>query len=194
MKLDVKGTQFLEPLFEFSGACTGCGETPYLKLLTQLYGDRAIIANATGCSSIFGAQPPDDAVHAERATGRGPAWANSLFEDNAEFGFGMRLAIDKQAEHARELLAKLGTAVGDGLVEGAPRGRPDRRGRHREAARAGEAPQGEAVGREDARGAPAQGRRRLPRPQVRLDRRRRRLGVRHRLRRPRPRHRVWAAT
>jgi pyruvate-ferredoxin/flavodoxin oxidoreductase len=116
VKLDVKGTQFLEPLFEFSGACTGCGETPYLKLLTQLYGDRAVIANATGCSSIFGGNLPTT-PYTQNAQGRGPAWANSLFEDNAEFGFGMRLGIDKQAEHARELLQKLGTAVGDGLVK-----------------------------------------------------------------------------
>jgi pyruvate-ferredoxin/flavodoxin oxidoreductase len=116
VKLDVKGTQFLEPLFEFSGACTGCGETPYLKLLTQLYGDRAVIANATGCSSIFGGNLPTT-PYTQNRDGRGPAWANSLFEDNAEFGFGMRLAIDKQAEHARELLAKLGSAVGDGLVK-----------------------------------------------------------------------------
>jgi len=116
VKLDVKGTQFLEPLFEFSGACTGCGETPYLKLLTQLYGDRAVIANATGCSSIFGGNLPTT-PYTQNRDGRGPAWANSLFEDNAEFGFGMRLAIDKQAEHAKELLAKLGSAVGDGLVK-----------------------------------------------------------------------------
>jgi pyruvate-ferredoxin/flavodoxin oxidoreductase len=116
VKLDVKGTQFLEPLFEFSGACTGCGETPYLKLLTQLYGDRAVIANATGCSSIFGGNLPTT-PYTQNAQGRGPAWANSLFEDNAEFGFGMRLAIDKQAEHAKELLATLGTAIGDGLVK-----------------------------------------------------------------------------
>jgi pyruvate-ferredoxin/flavodoxin oxidoreductase len=116
VKLDVKGTQFLEPLFEFSGACTGCGETPYLKLLTQLYGDRAVIANATGCSSIFGGNLPTT-PYTQNKDGRGPAWSNSLFEDNAEFGFGMRLAIDKQAEHARELLAKLGTHVGDALVK-----------------------------------------------------------------------------
>jgi pyruvate-ferredoxin/flavodoxin oxidoreductase len=116
VKLDVKGTQFLEPLFEFSGACTGCGETPYLKLLTQLYGDRAIIANATGCSSIFGANLPTT-PYTQNAQGRGPAWANSLFEDNAEFGFGMRLAIDKQAEHARELLSKMGAKLGDALVK-----------------------------------------------------------------------------
>ncbi len=115
VKLDVKGTQFLAPLFEFSGACTGCGETPYIKLLTQLYGDRAVIANATGCSSIFGGNLPTT-PYTQNAEGRGPAWANSLFEDNAEFGFGMRLAIDKQAEHAKELLRKLGTQVGDALV------------------------------------------------------------------------------
>jgi len=117
LKLDVKGTQFLEPLFEFSGACTGCGETPYVKLLTQLYGDRAIVANATGCSSIYGANLPTT-PYTTNADGRGPAWANSLFEDNAEFGFGMRLAVDKQAEHARELLATLGTEVGDELIKG----------------------------------------------------------------------------
>ncbi len=116
VKLDVKGTQFLEPLFEFSGACTGCGETPYLKLLTQLYGDRAVIANATGCSSIFGGNLPTT-PYTQNQDGRGPAWANSLFEDNAEFGLGMRLAIDTQAEHARQLLAKLGTQLGDGLVK-----------------------------------------------------------------------------
>ncbi|HEY6104644.1 MAG TPA: thiamine pyrophosphate-dependent enzyme, partial [Anaeromyxobacteraceae bacterium] len=116
LKLDVKGTQFLEPLFEFSGACTGCGETPYVKLLTQLYGDRAIIANATGCSSIYGANLPTT-PYTVNGQGRGPAWANSLFEDNAEFGFGMRLAVDKQAEHARELLSGLGAKVGDELVK-----------------------------------------------------------------------------
>ncbi len=116
IKLDVKGTQFLEPLFEFSGACTGCGETPYIKLLTQLYGDRAIIANATGCSSIFGANLPTT-PYTKNDAGRGPAWANSLFEDNAEFGYGIRLAVDKQTEHARELLSQLGTVVGDDLVK-----------------------------------------------------------------------------
>jgi pyruvate-ferredoxin/flavodoxin oxidoreductase len=115
VKLDVKGTQFLEPLFEFSGACTGCGETPYIKLLTQLYGDRAVIANATGCSSIYGGNLPTT-PYTQNKDGRGPAWANSLFEDNAEFGFGLRLAIDKQNEQARELLATMGTLVGDALV------------------------------------------------------------------------------
>jgi len=116
VKLDVKGTQFLEPLFEFSGACAGCGETPYIKLLTQLYGDRLLIANATGCSSIYGANLPTT-PYACNADGRGPAWSNSLFEDNAEFGLGMRLAVDKQGAHAREILATLGTQVGDELVK-----------------------------------------------------------------------------
>ncbi len=116
IKLDVKGSQFLEPLFEFSGACTGCGETPYIKLVTQLVGDRAVIANATGCSSIFGGNLPTT-PYTQNAEGRGPAWNNSLFEDNAEFGFGMRLAIDKQAEMAREILARLGGQVGDELVK-----------------------------------------------------------------------------
>jgi pyruvate-ferredoxin/flavodoxin oxidoreductase len=117
VKLDVKGTQFLQPLFEFSGACTGCGETPYVKLLTQLYGDRVLIANATGCSSIYGGNLPTTPYTQDAATGRGPAWCNSLFEDNAEFGFGMRLAVDKQNEQAKELLKKLGGTLGDGLVK-----------------------------------------------------------------------------
>ncbi|HZZ86220.1 MAG TPA: pyruvate:ferredoxin (flavodoxin) oxidoreductase [Anaeromyxobacteraceae bacterium] len=117
LKLDTKGTQFLEPLFEFSGACSGCGETPYLKLLTQLYGDRMLIANATGCSSIYGANLPTTPYSTD-GCGRGPAWANSLFEDNAEFGFGLRLAVDKQGEFARELLVRLAPQVGDALVDG----------------------------------------------------------------------------
>jgi pyruvate-ferredoxin/flavodoxin oxidoreductase len=116
VKLDVKGTQFLQPLFEFSGACTGCGETPYVKLLTQLYGDRVVIANATGCSSIYGGNLPTT-PYTLAENGRGPAWSNSLFEDNAEFGLGMRLAIDWQAQHARELLQRLGAQVGDELVK-----------------------------------------------------------------------------
>ncbi|MCU0229440.1 MAG: thiamine pyrophosphate-dependent enzyme, partial [Bryobacterales bacterium] len=111
----VKDIQILQPLFEFSGACTGCGETPYVKLLTQLFGDRALIANATGCSSIYGGNLPTT-PYTTNAQGRGPTWSNSLFEDNAEFGLGMRLAIDKQAEYARELLAKLGGLVGEELA------------------------------------------------------------------------------
>ncbi len=116
VKLDVKGTQFLEPLFEYSGACAGCGETPYVKLLTQLYGDRAIIANATGCSSIYGANLPTTPYSMNDA-GRGPAWANSLFEDNAEFGLGIRLAVDKLSEQSRYLLREVGGKVGGDLVK-----------------------------------------------------------------------------
>ncbi len=117
VKLDVKGIQFLEPLFEFSGACSGCGETPYIKLLTQLYGDRLLIANATGCSSIYGGNLPTTPYTVNKA-GRGPAWANSLFEDNAEFGYGMRLAVEKHAEQARELLVRNSSLLPEELVHG----------------------------------------------------------------------------
>jgi pyruvate-ferredoxin/flavodoxin oxidoreductase len=106
VKTDIKSTQFLEPLFEYSGACAGCGETPYIKLLTQLYGDHLLIANATGCSSIYGGNLPTTPYTVNR-DGRGPGWANSLFEDNAEFGLGMRLAADTQAEEAQRLLRVL---------------------------------------------------------------------------------------
>jgi len=111
----IRQQQVQEPLFEFSGACSGCGETPYLKLLSQLFGDRALIANATGCSSIYGGNLPTT-PWAKNADGRGPAWCNSLFEDNAEFGLGFRLSIDKQTEFARELLLQLGSQVGDDLA------------------------------------------------------------------------------
>jgi pyruvate-ferredoxin/flavodoxin oxidoreductase len=113
----VRGTQFLEPLFEFSSACAGCGETPYLKLLSQLFGDRAMVANATGCSSIYGGNLPTT-PWTIGADGRGPAWSNSLFEDNAEFGLGFRLAADGQTELARRRLAELRDAVGAELVNG----------------------------------------------------------------------------
>ncbi len=112
----VKGTQLYEPLFEFSGACSGCGETPYLKLLTQLFGDRMIVANATGCSSIFGGNLPTT-PWTHNKDGHGPAWANSLFEDNAEFGLGIRLATDKKKETALHLLHKLKNTVGPVLAE-----------------------------------------------------------------------------
>src|SRR5580765_5387591 len=111
----IRQQQVQEPLFEFSGACSGCGETPYLKLLSQLFGDRALIANATGCSSIYGGNLPTT-PWSKNSDGRGPAWANSLFEDNAEFGLGFRLSIDKQTEFARELLLQLGTQIGDELA------------------------------------------------------------------------------
>jgi len=116
IKLDtVKGSQMLEPLFEFSGACAGCGETPYLKLLTQLYGDRLLIANATGCSSIFGGNLPTTPWRANDL-GLGPAWANSLFEDNAEFGLGLRLALDQEAAEAGRLVTELSGQLGEDLV------------------------------------------------------------------------------
>jgi pyruvate-ferredoxin/flavodoxin oxidoreductase len=112
---DVKSTQLLQPLFEYSGACAGCGETPYLKLLTQLFGDRMVVANATGCSSIFGGNLPTTPWATDGA-GRGPTWSNSLFEDNAEFGLGMRLAIDQQRSLAHTLLRRLAGDVGQELV------------------------------------------------------------------------------
>ncbi len=113
---NVKGSQFLEPLFEFSGACSGCGETPYIKMLTQLFGDSIMIANATGCSSIYGGNLPTTPYKTNKE-GRGPAWANSLFEDNAEFGFGMKLALSKKQEIAVGLLKSLEGTVGSELVD-----------------------------------------------------------------------------
>jgi len=112
----VRGTQFLEPLFEFSGACEGCGETPYLKLISQLFGDRLTVANATGCSSIYGGNLPTTPWTVGE-DGRGPAWSNSLFEDNAEFGLGLRLAADRHTEIARRLLTDMRDAVGPELVD-----------------------------------------------------------------------------
>ena len=112
----IKSLQLLQPLFEFSGACAGCGETPYLKLMSQLFGDRAVIANATGCSSIFGGNLPTT-PWSVNSDGRGPAWVNSLFEDNAEFGLGMRLALDQQLDFARILLKRLESSLGAELVD-----------------------------------------------------------------------------
>ena len=112
----VKGSQYLQPLFEYSGACAACGETPYVKLLSQLFGNRAIIGNATGCSSIYGGNLPTT-PWAQTAEGRGPVWSNSLFEDNAEFGLGFRLTLDKHREYAGELLTRLAKNVGEDLAE-----------------------------------------------------------------------------
>ncbi len=112
----VKDGQLLRPLFEFSGACAGCGETPYVKLVSQLFGDRTFVANATGCSSIYGGNLPTT-PWAVNKDGRGPTWMNSLFEDNAEFGLGMRVTIDKQVEYAHELLVRLAPQLGESLVE-----------------------------------------------------------------------------
>ncbi|HET7177330.1 MAG TPA: pyruvate:ferredoxin (flavodoxin) oxidoreductase, partial [Solirubrobacterales bacterium] len=116
-RMDAKASQLLQPLFEYSGACAGCGETPYVKLLTQLFGDRLLVANATGCSSIYGGNLPTTPYAVDR-DGRGPAWANSLFEDNAEFGLGLRVAADKHREQAEELLRQLAGDLGDELVSG----------------------------------------------------------------------------
>jgi pyruvate-ferredoxin/flavodoxin oxidoreductase len=113
----VKGSQFLQPLFEYSGACSGCGETPYVKLVSQLFGDRTVVANATGCSSIYGGNLPTT-PWSQNKDGRGPAWSNSLFEDNAEFGMGMRLTLDKHNEMARELVALLAGEIGEELARG----------------------------------------------------------------------------
>ncbi len=113
---NVKNVQLLQPLFEFSGACSGCGETPYVKLVSQLFGDRALVANATGCTSIYGGNLPTTPWTFNKA-GRGPAWANSLFEDNAEFGLGMRLTLDKQSQYARELVARMRDQIGAELAD-----------------------------------------------------------------------------
>jgi len=112
----IKGTQFVTPLFEFSGACAGCGETPYIKLLTQLVGDRLLIANATGCSSIFGGNLPTTPYCANQE-GRGPSWANSLFEDNAEFGLGLHLAVQQRSRSAKELVKELSASIGIDLAQ-----------------------------------------------------------------------------
>ena len=110
-KESVKGSQFAQPLLEFSGACAGCGETPYAKLITQLFGDRMYIANATGCSSIWGGSAPST-PYTTNHKGHGPAWANSLFEDNAEFGLGMALAVKQMRERLKGLLEKLRAVQG----------------------------------------------------------------------------------
>ncbi len=123
-KVDLKSSQFLQPLFEYSGACAGCGETPYIKVLTQLFGDRAVIANATGCSSIYGGNLPTTPYTVNR-DGRGPAWANSLFEDNAEFGLGLRLAVDSHRGQALQLLGSLGTEIGESLTQSLIEGAQD---------------------------------------------------------------------
>ncbi len=104
-RIDIRTSQLISPLFEYSGACSGCGETPYIKLLTQLYGDRMLIANATGCSSIYGGNLPSTPYTTD-ANGRGPAWANSLFEDNAEFGLGFRLTVDQHRQRVMRLLSE----------------------------------------------------------------------------------------
>ena len=182
---NIRQQQIQEPLFEFSGACAGCGETPYLKLMSQLFGDRAIIANATGCSSIYGGNLPDYALD-EECAGRGPAWSNSLFEDNAEFGLGFRLSIDKQTEFAQELVKRVAGTIGEELATAiltSPQ---------KDEADIYEQRQRVDLLKEKLHGvdsAEAKSncfcRRRPAGQEKHLDRRRRRLGLRHRLRRPR---------
>jgi pyruvate-ferredoxin/flavodoxin oxidoreductase len=172
----VRGTQFLEPLFEFSGACAGCGETPYIKLLSQLFGDRLMVANATGCSSIYGGNLPTTPWTTD-ADGRGPAWSNSLFEDNAEFGLGFRLAADGHTDLARRRLAEMREAIGADLVDGilaAPQVRESELRAQRE--RVAELRRRLDGLNGSRRRRPGQ-RRRPSRPAFGVDRRRRRLGL-----------------
>ncbi len=182
----VKDAQLLEPLFEFSGACSGCGETPYISTMTRLFGDRALIANATGCSSIYGGNLPTT-PYTVNSEGRGPAWSNSLFEDNAEFGMGMRLAIDKQNQYAKELVERLSSKIGDDLavaILSADQSTEEGIFAQRERVKALKEQTGRGQVASCTRSA---GGRRRTRPEERLDHRRRRLGLRHRLRRPRSR-------
>src|SRR5699024_5063358 len=115
-RIDIRTSQLLTPLFEYSGACAGCGETPYIKLLTQLYGDRLLIANATGCSSIYGGNLPST-PYTTNKEGRGPAWANALFEDNAEFGLGFKLSVEQHKQRISRLLAHLAPQLPTSLIE-----------------------------------------------------------------------------
>ena len=183
----IRQQQMQEPLFEFSGACAGCGETPYLKLVSQLFGDRAVIANATGCSSIYGGNLPTT-PWTKNAEGRGPAWSNSLFEDNAEFGLGFRVSIDKQAEFARELVKRMATDHRRRLrrMRCSPLRKKMRPTSPCSASGLDSLKQRlQQFDTPDARQLLL--RRRLAGEEKRLDHRRRRLGLRHRLRRPRPR-------
>jgi pyruvate-ferredoxin/flavodoxin oxidoreductase len=177
LRPDVKGSQFRQPLFEYSGACTGCGETPYVKLLTQLYGDRLLIANATGCSSIYGGNLPTT-PYCTNSNGRGPAWSNSLFEDNAEFGLGMRAGVDQLAVQSRDCSTSSPRSCLPLSVEGFKAADQKTRRRVSLSARAHVAalkrPCAAAIDDDKARSSSD---RRLPREEVGLDRRRRRLGL-----------------
>ncbi len=168
-----KGSQFVKPLFEFSGACAGCGETPYVKLMTQLFGDRALCANATGCSSIYGGNLPTT-PYCQRADGRGPAWSNSLFEDNAEFGFGMRLTADKLKEYALQLVQVVVPEMYDELAHA---DQTNQAGIEMQRDRVREAESEARNAQWKRESGCAQEYRTLPRQQVGLDHRWRRLGV-----------------
>ena len=184
----VKGSQMLKPLFEYSGACAGCGETPYVKLMSQMFGDRIIVANATGCSSIYGGNLPSTPWAVDE-NGRGPSWSNSLFEDNAEFGFGMRLAVDHQSEMAQDLLAELAPEIGGlaGEILDADQSSEDGIAKQRDRVvelRRMLATHGQPAGQA------ARHTRRLSGADGCLDHGRRRLGIRHRVRRARSRPRL----
>ncbi len=174
----MRGTQFLQPLFEFSGACAGCGETPYIKLLSQLFGDRLMVANATGCSSIYGGNLPTT-PWTVNPDGRGPAWSNSLFEDNAEFGLGFRLAADRHAELARARLTELRDVIGAELADdilAAPQLRESElRAQHDRVTELKRQLDKPGAGRWAGRRSAQRGR--SPAPAQRVDRRRRRLGL-----------------
>jgi pyruvate-ferredoxin/flavodoxin oxidoreductase len=181
LRIDHKLSQFMEPLFEYSGACAGCGETPYLKLLTQLFGDRLMMANATGCSSIYGGNLPTTPYTTNR-DGRGPAWANSLFEDNAEFGFGFRLALDAHVGASRGLVTHMAKEIGEQLAtalldadQSSEAGIASQRARVVDLRRVLSGCHHSLRAVWGARG--------LPREEERLVDRRRRLDLRHRLRR-----------
>ena len=178
--------QLLRPLFEFSGACAGCGETPYIKMLSQLFGDRAVIANATGCSSIYGGNLPTT-PYAKNAEGRGPTWCNSLFEDNAEFGLGFRVSLDKQRDFALELLKKLAASARPGFGGRNCEREPGRRSRHLRAARTRRGLEAQAAKLDSPEAKLLLRSRRQAGEEERVDHRRRRLGLRHRLRRLGPR-------
>ncbi len=190
VKLDtVKGSQFLLPLFEFSGACAGCGETPYIKLITQLFGDRMLIGNATGCSSIYGGNLPCT-PYTQTPEGKGPAWSNSLFEDCAEFGMGFRLAIDQQLQYCHALLAKLSGQLGDEIVKALINNKQETDAEIilQRSLVATLKQRLAAIGTPRCEGPGGLGR--LPGPPQRVELRRRRLGLRHRFRRHGPRLRL----
>ncbi len=184
----IKGAMMMQPLFEFPSACVGCGETSYIRLASQLFGDRMVVANATGCSSIYGGNLPTT-PYCKNGDGRGPAWSNSLFEDNAEFGLGFRVSIDKHAEHAGELLQQLKDKVGNEFTEAILNAdQSTEAGIHQQRERVEELRQ-KLAGIDICRSAPTGKPGRIPGEEKRVDHRRRRLGLRHRFRRSRPCHR-----
>ena len=191
----IKGSQMLEPLFEFSGACAGCGETPYLKLLSQMYGDRILVANATGCSSIYGGNLPDDAVVARTRTAAARRGRTRCSRTTPSSASGCVWRWTTRRRTRATLLERLAPQVGEDLARRDPADAPaGRRDRARRAARAGRGAEGTARRGGGRRRPEPPGGRRRARAQERVDRRRRRMGLRHRVRRPRPRARRPGAT